>query len=432
MDSAQNQGTITFRLKIVVTLVFGIISGLPFATTAGNLSLMLKESGVNLQTIGFFTLIGLPYSFKYLVAPIFDLHKPFLHKLIGKRFGKMRSWLLLAQPLLCGALVLSSYVKYTISPHMFVLSVCMITVFSAIQDILIDAFRIELYEIPDQGFAGTAAIIGYQTGMLLGSIGGLILAHNFSWPFAYRAIGILILCFGVFSNIVSTMIFPSDYVHHQTGLETSYGKEALIPKILDYFKTPFTTLLQHKGLPLLLCIITLYKLSDGYLGVMIYPFLNDMNFSKLDIAHVMKVYGTAAGFLGMFIGSQILERITIKSALILGCLLQSISNLGYIFVIYAGHNLFVLAIVNSLDSFAGGIGNAAFVVFMVGLCDKKFAATHYALFTSLAVLCRTLISSSSGMTASLLSWPQFFSLSALLCLPALILIIKSKNLSINK
>ncbi len=409
---------IYFRPKLLLILLLGILSGLPLSLTASNLSAMLVDYDINIQTIGFISTLALPYSFKYLWAPILDNYKPSIPFLISKKtidnLGKRRAWLLIVQPILG----ITIFALSNINPHeyMSLLMICgfLVTFLAATQDILIDAFRIEILSDDEQGAGSANSVLGYRLGMLISGAGGLYISSFLSWKIAYLGFGLAISILGIIINILSAIYFPNKCFEVKAqDYDIKYSLAAS-------FYRPLQDMIAKAHWKLIFLTIMLYKLGDAYLGAMTYPFLADIGYSKLELATSVKLFGTFATFLGMFIGGYLISRFSIIFNLILGSILQALSNAIFIIQYYVGHNILVLAIINSIENIAGGIGSVALVALISKLCNKEFTASQFAVLSSISVLGRTLFSSSSGTIAYKLGWVKFIAFSTILSIPSII------------
>lgn len=406
---------IYLRPRILAVLILGFVSGLPLALTASTLTAMLTDYGVSISIIGGFALVGVSYSWKFLWAPFIDNARiPFFSRTLGHR----KSWLLLTQI----ALILTILSVVLIDPRtelkLLATTAFILAFLSASQDIIIDAFRIELLKYDEQGAGAAIIILGYRLGMLASSAGALSFAHYFGWQYTYFVMAMLML---LGAGICVLFNEPSAAAKKQERISISWFKNSFIGPFAEFFK-------REQSLLILLFAI-LYKLSDAYAGVLTTPFLLKLGFDKLEIAAIVKTYGFFATILGAFLGGYLVERIGMKKALIMGGILQVLSNLAFLIQYQAGHNNYVLMMVISIENFTGGIGTAALVAYLSSLCNIKFTATQYALLSSFVTFARSTLSSSSGLLEEQVGWAIFFIISAALSLPAILLL---KYIRINK
>ena len=398
-----------FQFKIITIFLLGISSGLPLALSGSALALMLLESGVDIAKISLFGLASTPYAFKYLWSPLVDnLRIPILSKLLGRR----RSWLLLTQALLT-VVILFVGLQVNISENLFFIGISILTLsfLSATQDIIIDAYRIEILSEEDQGMGVATAVLGYRVGMLLSGAGSLYLAHFFGWKIAYCTIGSLIL-----PGLIAAFLYGEPINDQAKPVESG-----LINWFSHAFIKPFLEFIGRQNWILILLFIMLYKLSDAYLSMMTTPFLVEIGFSKLEIANIIKIYGFIAMSCGMFVGGYLLKSYKNSySLLAFGLILESLSNLAFLVQSLYGHDNMILTFVISVENLCSGISTAMLVAYISNMVNKEFTATSYALLTSFVAVGRATLSSSAGSMTLLLGWTNFFIFTSLLSLPAFI------------
>ena len=389
--------------KMLITLAFGLASGLPLALVFGTLSLWLKDYGVAYRTIGAFSLIRLPYSFKWVWAPVVEkFNLPFIHKI-----GKRKSWAIFALVgLMCSIMGISFFEPSSGLMYMAIFAI-MISLFSATLDIVLDAFRVEIFDenTRDEVNGASVYVLGYRLGMVISSAGAIGLASVISWGSVYFLIS-LILILGIIA--VGVADEPKIEVKEMGG---NVFKSAVVE--------PFSKFVKKQYWLSALLLVFFYRLSDSYFGPLAYPFYDDLGFSKIEIAYVSKLYGMIATIIGGILGGIIINKINILRGLVVLAVLQGLTNLLYIGLYYIGHDVFSLIVVVSLENLVSGMATTAIIAFMSVLCDRGQTATQYALLSSLMGLARDIFASSSGRVLELTSWPCFFVVSALLALPAI-------------
>lgn len=401
---------IYFRMRMIVIMLLGITSGLPLPLSASTLAAMLMDISVDVTKIAVFGLASTPYVFKCLWAPLIDnLNIP----MIGKLFGCRRSWILLSHTLLFITIVFVGL--YTAStPNLMVLGIgvfCM-AFFSATQDMVIDAYRIEILSDEDQGAGAAMATFGYRIGMLISSAGSLFIAEYLNWAISYTFIGICL-----FPGIIAVMLYGEPKIKRKSKSDFY----TFFSWLKRSFSDPFVEFVKQKKWVLIILLVLLYKLSDTYIGMLTTPFLMDIGFSKIEIASVIKLYGFLAIIIGMFIGGYLISRYkNMGNILMIALFLQCTSNLVFVVQAIYGHNILVLIGVISAENFCSGLSSAALVAYISTIVKKEFAATHYAILSSLAVFGRIIISSSAGLVVEQLGWINFFYFASLLSLPAFI------------
>jgi len=397
-----------FKPKMLIIMILGITSGLPLALSGSTLSAMLMDSGISMTNIAIFGLVSTPYAFKYLWSPLVDnLNLPILGRILGRR----RSWLIFTQIFLFSSIIfIGLYARQTPDLLMLGISTFCMSFFSATQDIVIDAYRIEILREEEQGFGAAVAIFGYRIGMLLSGAGSFFIAEYFSWSAAY-----LLSAFFLIPGGLAALFYGEPAATKKYQREFNNIKDWLKHGFID----PFLELMKMKNWLIMIALILLYKLSDAYIGMLTTPFLLDIGFSKIEIASIIKLYGFLATMLGMFLGGYLISKCgNIFVILIFGLILQCLSNLSFVIQATYGYDISILITVISIENFCSGISGAALVAYISTIVKREFTATHYAILSSLAVFGSTTISSSAGKVVSLIGWTNFFYFSALLSLPA--------------
>jgi MFS transporter, PAT family, beta-lactamase induction signal transducer AmpG len=400
-------------------LLMGFSSGLPLALTAATLSFWLAEIGVSLTTIGFFSLVGISYNFKFIWSPLIDrLPIP----LLTARLGRRRGWALTIQLPLGVAILALGLTDPHAAPGLTALAAVIVAFLSASQDIVIDAYRIELLRPEEQGAGAAATQWGYRFGMLAAGAGALYAATFGGWAFAYGLMAALMLV-----GMVTVWLTPEPGgVRPLEPLPGKTARERLSAWICRAVLAPFVDLHRRTGTGLLIAIllfIIFYKFGEALAGTMATPLYVSSGFAKVEVANIGKIYGLAATLAGLALGSLVVTRIGVFGALLVCGVLQMLSNLMYVVQTWAGHDLIALALTIGIENLTNGMGSAAFVTYLSGLCSVAFTATQYALLSSLAGVGRTILSAWGGKLASLLGWAPFFTLSTALCIPGLLLLL---------
>jgi PAT family beta-lactamase induction signal transducer AmpG len=400
-------------LNLTRVFILGIVSGLPLVLVLSSFSVWLVELDVSKTTIGLFALATVPYSIKFLWSPFIDgLELPFLSKLLGHR----KSWLLITQIGLIASIIFLALIDH--QNHLF-LSACtilVITFFSATQDIVIDAYRIELASESEQGLFATFVIYGYRIGMLISGAGALFLASFISWKMVYIIMAMII---GFIS--ISILSFPD------TKHKIDNNKISLIEWSRKYLISPFVNFAKNENFILILVFIILYKFGDAFAGIMTNPFLLEIGFNKIDIASIVKTVGLGFTLIGLSIGGVIVARYNLKQSLIFCGILQAISNLVFCIQTYFPGDKTFLMVTIGFENLSGAMGTVAFVAFISRLCNLNYTATQYALLSSLASFGRTLFSSSAGMVADNYNWFMFFAISSVIAIPGIMIIFFINN-----
>ena len=397
--------------RVLAVLFLGFSSGLPLALTGATLAAWLTDAQIDLTVIGFFALVGTPYGFKFLWAPLIDrLPLPLMNRLFGRR----RGWLLTVQVLLAAAIIALALSNPTESPWLVASLAVFVSFLSASQDIVIDAFRIESLDDRQQG-AGAAMIIGgYRIAMLVSGAGGLILAEYYGWPASYLAMAALV---GVGMVTVLVSREPDDNVEREqednrrrkeyenlAGAATPSSIKTVGLWLYSAVVAPFLEFLTRPAAAAILLFVLLYKFGDALAGTMTTPFILKIGFSKIELAEIAKVYGFGATMVGVFLGGYLIRVVGILKGLWICGILQALSNLMFAVQAWYGHDSLVLIMTISAENLAGGMGTAAFVAYLSALCSVAYTATQYALLSSFMAAGRTFMSSPAGWLVEHVNW----------------------------
>ncbi|HVJ51454.1 MAG TPA: MFS transporter [Aliidongia sp.] len=391
--------------RLLAVLVMGFASGLPFALTASTLSIRLAQSGLGFGAIGLFGFVGLSYSLKFLWAPLLD--RVSLPLLTG-RLGRRRSWLIAIDIALIAAILGLGLSDPAIDLRLTALWAVAVAFLSATQDIVIDAYRVELLSDAEQGAGAAATQFGYRIGLLASGAGALYLAAGWSWGAAHFAMATLMLLGPI------------------AALATPEPQAVPVVRSADWLDAtllaPFRDFLRHRDWVAILLFVLLYRLGSAVADHMAPPFYISLGFSSVEYASISKLFGVAASLAGVSLGGFLVYRFGTMAALFLGGVLQIVSDLTYIAQYWAGHDIRVLTATIGVESISAGIYGAAFVAYLSGLCNRAHTATQYALLTALAGLTYRIFGSTGGLIVDRIGWVPFFGLSAALVLPALFLL----------
>jgi PAT family beta-lactamase induction signal transducer AmpG len=391
--------------RLVAILVMGFASGLPLALTGATLSIWLKEDGISLTAIGLFAQVGLAYNLKFLWAPVLDrVPLPFVTAWLGRR----RSWAVFIQILLALSILALAQADPSVDAWRTAMIAVVVAFFSASQDIVIDAFRVELLTDREQGAGAAATQVGYRIGMLASGAGALYLASAFGWRGAYMVMACLVVV-----GMVAVLLTREPETARPS--RENWLRAAIVE--------PFADFMTRNDWLVILLFVVLYKTGDAVAGWMAGPFYLSIGFDKVEIASISKVFGLVASMAGVIFGGWLVLRVGIMRALLIGGVVQALSNLAYIAQLWAGHDIGMLAVTIATENVTGGIGSAAFVAYLSRLCNPAFTATQYALLSALAAVSRTFIASGGGWMAERLGWAPFFTASTLLCVPGLLLLV---------
>lgn len=389
-----------FSGRMLFALFMGFASGLPLLLTGSVLQAWLKRSGIDLTSIGLFALVGLPYTLKFLWAPLFDRYLP---PLLGRR----RGWLLVMQVPLAAALFALSFAHPSPSELLPVsVAALLVAFFSASQDIVVDAYRRESLADVELGLGSAMYVNGYRIGLLVAGAGGLILAGSYSYESMFQLMAVVMA-----ACIVVTLLAPEPPL--PVGRPTTLMEAVFLP-FRDYFT--------RDGAWLALAFILLYKLGDTMASSMTTPFYLERGYSESEIGAVVKLFGFWATIAGGTLGGVWILRIGMRQALWLFGLGQMLSTMGFVVLAGVAPTAVALATVVAIENFTAGLGTAAFVGFMASLTDRRFTATQYALLSSLMGVPRVFASAPTGWLAEWLGWPGFFLMCTLIAIPGLLLL----------
>ena len=408
--------------RVLIVLLLGFSSGLPLALSGSTLLIWMRESGVDLGTIGLFALVGTPYTLKFLWAPLVDaLHVP----LFTRRFGRRRGWLLLSQLLLIAAILLLALADPARSPAFVALGALLVATTSSTQDIVVDAFRVESLPESEQAAGMASYVAAYRIGMLVSTAGALFIVSAFegsglprasAWMWGYVVMAAMVLI-GTATALAATEPEQSVRAEAATAAETAFVR------IAQAAVGAFSEFLARKDAFAALCFVVLFKFTDAFSGTMTAPFVIDLGFSRNDYAAIVKGVGLAATLIGGFAGGFVARRYSLGASLWIGGVLQAVANLSFSWLALIGVNEWALALAISAENFTSAIGTVIFVAYLSALCQNPLhTATQYALLTALAAVGRTYLSSGAGYVAKATGWPLFFAVCVVVAVPGLILL----------
>ena len=420
------------RPQVLGMIFLGFSAGLPFILVSSTLSAWLADEQVNLAIIGYFSLVGVAYSIKVVWAPLVDrLPLPFITRIFGKR----RSWMLISQlGIIWGLWGVSQLSVVTELEQIAWLSVW-IALCSATQDIVIDAYRIEIAAVEFQGAMAAMYVFGYRLALLVAGAGALYLAEFFNWQVSYQVMA-LFMAVGI---VATLMAQEPEHKFDQTAEDIEKAIEAsfhvngsnllnkLSKGLLDAVVSPFIEFFRRNGRQgiLILALIAMYKLSDIAMGVMANPFYLDLGFSKKEIADVTKVFGFFMTIFGTSLGGILVLRYGIMRPMLFAAVIVALTNLLFAGLAMMPPNLYWLAGVVSADNLSGGIAAAVFIAYLSSLTSTAYTATQYALFSSLMTLPAKLMGGFSGQIVEDYGYAGFFIYAALIGVPSIILVVLS-------
>jgi PAT family beta-lactamase induction signal transducer AmpG len=406
--------------RVLVILFLGFSAGLPLALSGSTLLVWMRQSGVDLGTIGLFTLVGTPYTLKFLWAPVIDaLDVPVLSAWLGRR----RGWLVLSQLMLMVSIVFLAFCNPTISPWLVALGAFMVATSSATQDIVIDAFRVESLD-PSEQAAGMASYVAtYRIGMVVSGAGALYIVEGFersgvglqtAWTFGYLAMAVFVLVG------VVTAIFATE--PRNAGVAAHAGDNPL-RRVFAVAVAAFRDFLTRDAAFFILAFVVFYKFCDAFAGTMLTPFVIDLGFSRTDYADVVKVVGLGATLVGGFVGGFLARAYPMATCLWIGAVLQMASNFVFTWQAMMGMNYWALVATILTENFTGAIGTVFIVAYLSALCQSPLhTATQFALLTAVAAMGRIYLTAGSGYLAEATGWAWFFIISAVTAIPSLLLL----------
>tara|TARA_Y100000748_G_scaffold304099_1_gene311778 strand:+ start:393 stop:1658 length:1266 start_codon:yes stop_codon:yes gene_type:complete len=406
-------------LKIISFSGYGFASGLPYVLIFITLTAWLRDSGIDLSLIGFISWIMLTYSLKFLWAPFVDKSPTKLFR----NFGHRRSWIISMQLLIIISLIALSFINPVTDLTIFALLAFIIALAGSIQDIAIDAYRIESAKLEDQGNLAAGYQFGYRVAILVGSSFALIFAESYSWAFAYQLMALLMIINMVVSISISSEKQNLDLV------KLNYEK-SLIEPIKDFFNR-----FGLKMASILLLIISTYRLTDIVMGPMANPFYIDMGYSLSEIGYVVKVIALIATIIGVFVGGILVKKAGLYKSLLAGAFLVMLTNLLFSYAAINDKDVFMLASIVASDSFAAGIVGTVNITFLTSLVSSKYTGFQYALLTSIMAFLGKVFGGFSGVLVENFQsmygfnygWMSFYIFTSILAVPAMLLIYLNRN-----
>lgn len=389
-----------FSYHMLTMLLIGYCAGLPLLLIGGTLQAWMTDSGLDLSTIGFIAIVGLPYSLKFLWSPFLDRYKlPFL--------GRRRGWMVVFQVALAALLFIISMLDPKTDIAVISVVSVLIAFFSASQDIVIDAYRRELLPDEELGLGNSLYIMGYRLAMIVAGAFALRMADSIPWSQVYMWMSVFM---GV--GIIFTFIFPKE---GESIPVPSSMKEAVIGPLKDFFT--------RQGAILILLFILLYKAGDVMAANMTTPFILGLGYTKTQMGDIAKLFGMIATIVGGLIGGIAMLKLNMKRSLIFFGILQAVSTLGFAWLPSLPVEFGSLALVITFENLASGMGTAAYAAYMASITNREFTATQFALFSAIMGIPRVILATPTGWMAEQLGWEMFFVVCTFFALPGLLLLI---------
>jgi PAT family beta-lactamase induction signal transducer AmpG len=391
--------------RVATILFLGFSSGLPLALSGGTLQAWLTVEGVDIKTIGLFTLVGLPYTLKFLWSPLLD-------RFTFPLFGRRRGWILVFQALLLVLIFAMSMVSPAKAPWMLAFLAFSLAFASSSQDIVVDAYRAEVLREKERGLGAAVSVTGYRVAMLISGALALILSGILGWQVTYMIMAGLMIV-----GMMAAWLGPEP---EDPGTPPKTLKEAVSGPLVEFFS--------RKGAWAMLALIVLYKLGDAFAGSLTTSFLiRGVGFSVGEVGAINKGMGLAATIVGALFGGALMARLGLFRSLLLFGVLQAVSNLSFMVLAMLGKSYPMLVFTIGFENLAGGMGTAAFVAFLMALCNHSFTATQFALLSALASLGRVFVGPTSGILVDEFGWLLFFLVTFLAALPGLLLLWKMRE-----
>ena len=406
-------------LKIISFSGYGFASGLPYVLIFITLTAWLRDSGIDLSLIGFISWIMLTYSLKFLWAPFVDKSPTKLFR----NFGHRRSWIITMQLLIIISLIALSFINPVTDLTIFALLAFIIALAGSIQDIAIDAYRIESAKLEDQGNLAAGYQFGYRVAILVGSSFALIFAESYSWAFAYQLMALLMII-----NILISISISSEKQNLDL-VKLDYEKSLMEP-IKDFFNR-----FGVKMASILLLIVSTYRLTDIVMGPMANPFYIDMGYTLSEIGYVVKVIALVGTIIGVFVGGILVKKAGLYKSLLAGAILVMLTNLLFSYAAINDKDVLMLASIVASDSFAAGIVGTVNITFLTSLVSSKYTGFQYALLTSLMAFLGKVFGGFSGVLVEnfqslygfTYGWMSFYIFTSMLAIPAIFLIYINRN-----
>lgn len=388
--------------KSAILLILGFASGLPLALTSGTLQAWMTVENIDLKTIGFFSLVGQAYVFKFLWSPVMDRYTPpFL--------GRRRGWLLTTQCLLLVAIAAMGFLEPASQLRWMAALAVVIAFCSASQDIVFDAWKTDVLPAEERGAGAAISVLGYRLGMLVSGGLALWLADKWlGWQGMYWLMAALLV-----PCIIATLLAPepSDVIPVPKSLE-----QAVVAPLKDFFG--------RNNAWLILLLIVMYKLGDAFAMSLTTTFLiRGVGFDAGQVGMVNKTLGLFATIVGALYGGVLMQRLTLFRALLIFGILQGVSNAGYWMLSVTDKHLYSMAAAVFFENLCGGMGTAAFVALLMTLCNKSFSATQFALLSALSAVGRVYVGPIAGWFVEAHGWPTFYLFSVVAAVPGIFLLL---------
>jgi PAT family beta-lactamase induction signal transducer AmpG len=388
--------------RSILMAVLGAYSGLPLLLVGSTLQVWYATKNIDIVTIGFLSLVGLPYLYKFVAGPVLD-YTPVLGL---TRLGRRRSWMALSQVGLAMSLYFMSTLTPDSAPLLLAFFAFIAASFSALQDTALDAYRTEFLSKSEYGNGSALYTTGYRVGMLLAGAVGLVYADYVGWSSMYCLMSLIVL-----SALFVTFLLPS------------CEKERPNISLFQMTKDSLSDIFKRKNIIVLLSFIVLYKIGDAFALSLISPFMvRILHFTPSEIGVIYKTVGLGSTLIGAFVGAVIIKSIGMYRSLFYLGIIQGASCLVFLWLEHVGHSYPAAVISVFTEYFCSGMGTTAFVVFLMQLCNQRYTATQFALFSALSAVGRVILGPFAGLTVKHLGWNDLFILSAMISIPGIIIL----------
>jgi PAT family beta-lactamase induction signal transducer AmpG len=390
---------------MAVMVLLGFSSGLPLPLTGGTLQAWLTTAGVDLKTIGLFSLVGLPYVLKFLWSPFMD-------RFVPPWLGRRRGWIVPIQVILLIGIALMALSSPEKAPFALAITALIIAFISASQDIVVDAYRTDVLPSVERGLGSATFIMGWRMANLVAGALALILADRIGWRNAYFLMALFMivgLCGSFLGKEPDRKVVPPKTM-----------EEAIWGPLKEFFS--------RNGALLLILLVIFYKLGDAYAASLTTSFLiRGVHFTLTEIGTINKTLSIIATIVGALFGGTLMIRLGLYRSLMFFGILQMVSNLAFMALAVIGRSFPAMIAAVAIENVSGGMGTAAFGALVMALCNRRYSATQFALLSSLAALGRVVISPTSGYVVEAVGWPTFFFITTLVALPGLVLLRLLRN-----
>lgn len=403
------------RPRPLAALMLGIASGFPLTLLLGTMTFWLAREGIDKKTIGFAVGLTTPYTLKFLWAPFIDrIRLP----LLTGWFGQRRSWLFLIQALLFGSVWMLGASDPARHLGIFALWAIVTAFLSATQDIVIDAYRIEILPEAELPHGTANNQFGYRLGNFLAGVGTIAVASpqglNLGWSLGYGLTGFCLI------PAVIAALLAGPGLHERTL--TTIGDRGVGAWLRQTVVGPFREFFGRRGALLILLFVLIYKLGDAMGQVMLNPMIVDLGFTDAEFLTINKVVGFWGLIVGTALAAPFMAWLGMGRALFVSGVLMMVSNFAFVILAWHGHSNLWLTIAVATEQVTSGIGLTVFVTYLSGLSNLAYTATQFALLSSFAAMGRTWLSAPSGYAAEALGWAGFWVLTMVIALPGLLLL----------